>query len=121
MQKRMTLLVAGVFLVVAVPAYALPVLVSQAPWGTNEDVVNFNAVFGAGNYSFYASFAAATPGSIFTAANHFVMLEGGDGTDITWANYVNSNAATILSWVSDGGSLLLQSSSLACRALAPRR
>jgi hypothetical protein len=48
-------------LAIAAPASALPVLVSQQPWGTDRDVNNFNAVFGAGNYTFYNSFASATP------------------------------------------------------------
>jgi len=92
-----------------VPALAGPVLISAYPWGSNSDTAIMDAVFGAGNYTVYDSFAAATPGTIFTPGTNFVWLEGGSGTDVDWNSYVTSNAATILSWVNAGGRLLLMS------------
>lgn len=90
-------------------AQAAPVLISQQPWGEDYDVNNMNDVFGSGNYTFYSSFAAATPGSVFNAANSFVMIEGGADTDVPFQSYLVANESTILSWVSLGGHLLLQS------------
>lgn len=91
-----------------VAATASPVLVSQAPWGQNRDQTNMNTVFGAGQYQFFGSYGAANVGSIFNAANDFVMLEGGASTDIALRDYLNGNSASILSWVNAGGALLIQ-------------
>ncbi len=98
-----------VALLSVVPALAGPVLISAYPWGSNTDTTIMDAVFGAGNYAVYDSFAAATPGTIFTPGTNFVWLEGGAGTDVDWNSYVTSNAAAILSWVNAGGRLLLMS------------
>lgn len=96
-----------------VAAYASPfVLVSDSPWaitGYNE-TTNFDQVFGPGNYT-ATSYASADASSIFTAANTFVMLEGGGQTAQTFANYLNTNSAVISSWVNLGGHLLIQSAS----------
>lgn len=105
-----TLVCAGLLAAgVATSASAAPVLVSQNPWGMNQDVANMTDVFGAGNFTTYNSFASATPGAIFNASNSFVMLEGGDGSQSFWSNYLSANASTILNWVNDGGALLLMS------------
>jgi hypothetical protein len=95
----------------ALPVFADSILVSENPWGQNRDVSNMTDVFGAGNFTAYTSFASADPAAIFAPSNRFVFLEGGDGTDTTWAGYVNTNTAAILSWVNTGGDLLLQSAS----------
>lgn len=89
--------------------FAEPVLISQDPWGQNEDLQNFTTVFGAGHFGFYSSFTAATSAAIFSPGNRFVMLEGGAGSDADFQAYLDSNQASILDWVSGGGTLLLQS------------
>ncbi|MDA8165882.1 MAG: PEP-CTERM sorting domain-containing protein [Desulfobacteraceae bacterium] len=109
MKKLYAGLASWLILAGAVTAHATPVLVSDNPWGYDESA-NFDDVFGAGNYVSY-TYGAATPANIFNAANSFVMLEGGDGTDGTFASYVNTHYADVLSWVNDGGNLLLQSAS----------
>jgi hypothetical protein len=110
-------LILGVMLVMfmAIPAFAMPTLVSEtwnaSNWGYAgaNDAVNMTAVFGAGNYMNYLSYASATPSAIFTASNKFVMLDGGAASDLNWYSYLTANSTTILSWVSAGGHLLLMS------------
>jgi hypothetical protein len=89
-------------------ALADNILVTQYPWGY-DDGANMTAVFGAGNFTTYSSFASATPAAIFNASNRFVMLEGGASTDTNWYSYLNANSSTILGWVTAGGRLLLKS------------
>jgi len=107
--RKLQLAILVAVLGVASSATAAPILVSQNPWGQDTDTTIMNNVFGAGNWTFYNSFAAATPASVFSAANAFVFLEGGDGSDGAWQTYVNANAAAILNWVNAGGALLIQS------------
>jgi fibronectin-binding autotransporter adhesin len=89
-------------------ALAGNVLVTELPWGYDGGA-NMAAVFGAGNFTEYTSYASANPAAIFTASNRFVMLEGGWDTDTHWSSYLTANSGTILSWVNAGGRLLLQS------------
>lgn len=105
--KRMAL--AGLLSLAFSQATAAPILVTQQPWGQDTDIGNMTAVFGAGNFTTYTSFAAANPAAVFSAGNEFVMLEGGNGTDTVLANYLTANASTVLAWVNAGGSLLVQS------------
>ncbi len=91
------------------PAFAGNVLVTEQPWGQDKDISNFTDVFGASNFTTYSSFASADPSAIFTAANSFVMLEGGAASDADWTSYLNANQTSIMSWVNAGGALLLQS------------
>lgn len=46
---------------------------------------------------------------VFNSSCCFAMIEGGDGTQAAWENYLTTNSATILNWVSNGGALLIQS------------
>ena len=103
------LLLGCLFGAIAGAATASPVLVSEAPWGADTDVGIMDNVFGAGNWTFYNNYGAANPASVFTSGNHFVWLEGGDGTEPTWQAYINANAGTILNWVDAGGALLMMS------------
>jgi hypothetical protein len=88
-------------------AAAQNVVVHDNPWGYGS-TINAAAgdVFGAGNWtqSGYTGLNAAT---LFSGANSFVYLEGGNGTDVAFANFVASNTALIETWVSSGGRLLL--------------
>jgi len=93
----------------ALPAHAGPVLVSEAPWGEDHDTINMDNVFGAGNWTFYGSYASATPASIFTSGTDFVFLEGGADTDFDLNNYLSNNGTAILDWVNAGGRLLVMS------------
>jgi len=46
---------------------------------------------------------------VFNGSCCFAMIEGGDGTQAARENYLTTNSATILNWVSNGGALLIQS------------
>ena len=102
-------LAATLSLLSASSAMASNILVSQQPWGEDRDVSNMTSVFGAGNFTTYGSYASATVGSIFNASNRFVMLEGGASTDSPLASYLGLNTSAIMSWVTSGGALLIQS------------
>ncbi len=103
----------GVTLIVALLAatrvYATPVLISQQPWGQDEDAQNFSAVFGPGGFTSYNSFGSANPAAIFTAGTNFVMIEGGADSDVPFQAWLTANETSILNWVAAGGVLLLQS------------
>ncbi len=66
---KLTITILGLALVFSLPGFAGPVLVSENPWGANTDTAIMDIVFGAGNYTFYGSYGAATPASVFTSAN----------------------------------------------------
>ncbi|XYJ09041.1 PEP-CTERM sorting domain-containing protein [Telluria sp. B2] len=105
-----TLITATVTLLAA-PALAAPVLVAALPWGSNSDAENMSAVFGATGFTNYTNYrlAATDANSIFSAANRFVMLEGGADTDAALAGYLGQYGAIIDAWVQGGGALLIQS------------
>ena len=99
----------GIALLVLIPSFALAgnVLIQSYPWGTNvPNETNMAAALGTyTEYDFSAN--AATVFSNATCC--FAMIEGGDGTQTAWQNYLTTNSATILNWVSNGGALLIQS------------
>jgi hypothetical protein len=83
------------------------VLVHDNPWGAGYTLNNaFNDVFGAGNYQQlgYSGLNAAT---LFSAANKFIYLEGGDGTESAFNNFINANGAAMTNWVAGGGRLIV--------------
>ena len=103
--KRISLLFA-VIVVASLAAHA-QVLIQNNSWGTNAPAEgNMNAVFG--SYTEY-NFVGANAASVFSGANNFVYLEGGDGAQGEWEGYLSANSGTILSWVAGGGHLLVQS------------
>lgn len=101
----------------ALPATALPVLISESPWGTaaqgDWDKGNFDRVFGSNAFTFYGSYAGApAAASLLTAGTSLLMLEGGNFTTQHLNSYLAANAADILSWVSKGGVLVLQAAAV---------
>lgn len=86
-------------------------LVEDVPytWGFDE-AANMTDVFGAGNFS-ETDYAGANASSLFSSANSFVMLEGGDSSTSELNDFLSANGSTITSWVNGGGRLLLQSAS----------
>jgi hypothetical protein len=92
-------------------AGAAPVLVTENPWGRTDDQTAMNAAYGINNWTLYTNYASATTniGSIFNSSTRFVMLEGSANTDVDLSSFLSANSPTILNWVSNGGSLLLQS------------
>ena len=93
--------------VLSAPAFANSVLIQNGSWGTNApNESDMNAVFGNGNYSEYGF--NVNPLTAFSPANHFVFIEGGDGQETNFQNFLTANQTTILNWVHNGGRLLLQ-------------
>ena len=102
-------LVLAVFLLTSSFAFAGAnqyILIQNYPWFTNyPNEANMTAALGSyTEYDFSAN--AAT---VFNKTCCFAMVEGGDGSQTEWENYLTSNSTTILNWVSNGGALLLQS------------
>lgn len=81
-------------------------VIHDNPWGESASIAaNWNQAFGANwNYTGYSSANAAT---IFSASTRLVWLEGGDATANTFSGFLNTNRATIETWVSNGGRLVL--------------
>lgn len=107
MNKLSGFLAVGLTTLAMQSALAAPVVVSEYPWGYDV-ATNMDAVFGAGNYSYYTSYASLPTATVFSAANNFVYLEGGDTTVGSLFNYLAANSGDVLSWVAGGGRLLLQ-------------
>ncbi len=102
---------AGLLALAAAPAMAVPVLVTNQPWGVDTDIENMTQVFGTGAFTTYGSYAQADAAvaAIFSSANRFVMLEGGAATDSLLADYLGRHAGVVEAWVNGGGALLIQS------------
>lgn len=104
--NRVWLATAIAVLLIVPSAFAGNVLIQDSPWGTNiPNETDMSAVFGS-NYTEYNYTVA--PSAVFVHSNLFVFMEGGDGTQTEFENYLTANSATILNWVSGGGQLLLQ-------------
>lgn len=106
--KKLHAIVFGLSLLAAGSVMADNILVSSSPWGHNHDAINMTNVFGT-DFTSYGNYASATADAIFNGSNSFVMLEGGAASDLDLSSYLGANGASILGWVSSGGSLLIQS------------
>jgi len=102
-------LVAGTLAVSA--ASAAPVYMRstvEQPWGVNTNEDAMDAVFGAGNWD-DLRYETADAASVFSGANHFVFMEGGDSNADELETFLTANIAAIEAWVAAGGRLLLNS------------
>lgn len=80
---------------------------ATAPWGESTNEAAMDAVFGSGNWDDLRMADGAGP---FTPGVHdFIFLEGGDGTAVELANYLDTHRAAIENYVAAGGRLLLNS------------
>lgn len=82
-----------------------------SPWsvvpsnpGSNEAAMN--TTFGVGNWS-DLRFETVDANLLFSSANSFIFLEGGDRTANALEYFLNTNEALISNWVSNGGRLFL--------------
>lgn len=82
------------------------VLVSGDPWGLQTVDADFNQAFGAGNWT-KDSYFSANAATIFVNTTQTVWLEGGDATANDFNAFLSSNRTIIESWVSAGGSLIM--------------
>lgn len=90
-------------------AFAAPVLITEAQGSGLGSAIALDSVFGAGNYNSIGSYSGIDTSSVFSAANSFVFLDGGNGTDTNLNSLLSTSSTAILNWVSNGGSLFIQS------------
>lgn len=76
------------------------------PWGvtTNEDAMD--AAFGVGSW-LDARYETVNASALFSAANRFIFMEGGDFTADELEAFLKANRPTIKRWVAAGGSLFV--------------
>jgi hypothetical protein len=78
------------------------------PWGqsTNEDAMD--NVFGPGVWTtmYYETFDWTV---LFTSANQFIFLEGGDSSYAAFASFMQTYGTSLGAWLSSGGRLLIMS------------
>lgn len=79
-----------------------------APWGENTNETAMDTVFGAGNWS-DLRYETVAPATLFSPTNTFIFMEGSDDNANELESFLSSNQATLENWVSNGGSLLLNS------------
>lgn len=80
---------------------------ADAPWGVATNEAAMDQVFGAGGWEDLRMADGAGP---FTSGEHdFIFLEGGDDTAIELANYLAAHRTEIENFVTNGGTLLLNS------------
>ena len=78
------------------------------PWGSQSQINAMNTVFGNGGWttSYYQN---ANAQAIFSNANCFVYVEGGQNNDTPMNNFTTANQALMQTWVQNGGHLFLNS------------
>lgn len=79
-----------------------------APWGVNTNETAMNMVFGTGNWT-DGRYETVNTASLFTAANSFIFMEGGDNNANELNTFLGANAASIATWVNGGGRLFANS------------
>ncbi len=106
------LLAAVAIAVWAAPAHAQSAVYmrsnTQIPWGQPEPTDHMDDVFGPGNWQ-ELYYETAVPGTVFSPATTFVYMQGGDDSANELEAFLTANQATIESWVSSGGRLLVLS------------
>lgn len=107
-RKQATVLAA--MLTLALPASVAAqgtAIVHDNPWGYGGTIdAAANDVFGAGNWSHYG-YSGLNAATLFSASNSFIYLEGGDGTDTNFYNFLNGNRTAMENWVASGGRLIV--------------
>jgi hypothetical protein len=86
------------------------------PWNRSANEDRLNDVFGAGGWTviFYES---AAPASIFSPETPFVFMEGGQDSNGALATFVDANRSLMESWVTSGGTLLINTAPVATTIL----
>ncbi len=76
------------------------------PWGETTNEQAMDAAFGVGGWD-DLRYETATPAAVFSAANSFAFLEGGDNNANELEAFLVANLGTIEGWVAGGGSLFV--------------
>ena len=79
---------------------------TSAPWDLTGNEDQMDNIFGSGGWQ-DLRYETANAATVFSAANAFVFMEGGDDTTDEMEAFLNTNLATITAWVNAGGCLLL--------------
>ncbi len=80
------------------------------PWGSTNNTTSMNLAFGPEGTGWERNyFETVDVGSVFSAENCFVFLEGSDFMADEMEAFLTANMATIEGWVAAGGNLLLNS------------
>jgi hypothetical protein len=74
------------------------------PWGKNDNEAILNEVFPSWLDLRYET---VNPSILFSAANKFIFMEGGDGDATALSTFLANNQSAISSWVTSGGSLFV--------------
>lgn len=77
-----------------------------APWGQTTNEAAMDAAFGAGNWS-DLRYETVNSATLFSAANTFIFMEGGDRNADELEAFLGANGAAISAWVNAGGSLFV--------------
>jgi hypothetical protein len=75
------------------------------PWGDSDNEGAMNVVFA--NRWQDLRYETLDPGTLFSATNKFIFLEGSDSSVGAFSTFLTNNQALIQNWVAAGGSLLL--------------
>ena len=104
MKKTILAIAAAASLLSAAPALAGPIYMTGTsdPWGSRSNAGAMDAVFGAGNWTKINGFDA----SVFSNANSFIFLDGGDTSGQQFADFLNANRSALTSFVNAGGHVL---------------
>lgn len=108
MKRTLLLCFAVVILAVQADAQGVVYLRSntQSPWNLTGNEDQMDNIFGAGNWQ-DLRYETASAAAVFSSANAFVFMEGGDSSTDEMETFLNANLATITAWVNAGGCLLL--------------
>jgi hypothetical protein len=79
-------------------------------WGSPDSKNAMDAAFGSGNWQDLV-FETAVPAAVFSKANRFVFMDGGDTMTAELDAFMSANRATIESWVQGGGNLFVNAAS----------
>ncbi len=77
-----------------------------APWGVSTNEAAMTSVFGAGNWV-DARYETVNTVTLFSAANSFIFMEGGDSNANELESFLSANAPAISNWVDAGGRLFV--------------
>ncbi len=86
------------------------------PWNRSANEDRLTEVFGAGGWQ-EMYFETAAPATVFSPSTPFVFMEGGSDHNLALWTFVNANRTVMESWVTAGGTLLVNTAPIATRIL----
>lgn len=77
-----------------------------APWSQATNEAAMDTVFGAGSWV-DGRYETVNTATLFTAANNFIFMEGGDSNADALEAFLGANSSAVSSWVNAGGRLFV--------------